>query len=214
MQYLAFVIFLNAVSKRKCIFTKWQFGKKEFNLLKRKSLVVVTPSGGSRLATHRGNTGHSGRTWQPPMSPAQRWAGERGGEDGEVFEEVERVGAEDQCEGLDSFTQETLGGRQNSGLRKRLMFENPTVCRCTLIVGGWFRWGPLTHVGMHADCLKALSSAHYPGPEEDPTHFSSVYRTSDLWNLDPAHVPGTRQNPAKISSPFSLREVYRCKKAL
>ena len=49
---------------------------------------------------------------------------------------------------------------------------------------------------MHADCLKALSSAHYPGPEEDPTHFSSVYRTSDLWNLDPAHVPGTRQNPA------------------
>ena len=214
MHYLAFVIFLNAVSKRKCIFTKWQFGKKEFNLLKRKSLVVVTPSGGSRLATHRGNTGHSGRTWQPPMSPAQRWAGERGGEDDEVFEEVERVGAEDQCEGLDSFTQETLGGRQNSGLRKRLMFENLTVCRCTLIVGGWFRWRPLTHVGMHADCLKALSSAHYPGPEEDPTHFSSVYRTSDLWNLDPAHVPGTRQNPAKISSPFSLREVYRCKKAL
>ena len=175
---------------------------------------MVTPSGGSRLATHRGNTGHSGRTWQPPMSPPQRWAGERGGEDDEVYEEVERVGAEDQCEGLDSFTQETLGGRQNSGLRKRLMFKNLTVCRCTLIVGGWFRWRPLTHVGMHVGCLKALSSAHYPGPEEDPTHFSSVYWTSDLWNLDPAHVPGTRQNPAKISSPFSLREVYRCKKAL
>ena len=33
-------------------------------------------------------------------------------------------------------SQETLGGRQNSGLRKRLMFKNLTVCRCTLIVGG------------------------------------------------------------------------------
>ena len=54
----------------------------------------------------------------------------------EQEKEVERVGAEDQCEGLDSFTQETLGGRQNSGLRKRLMFKNLTVCRCTLIVGG------------------------------------------------------------------------------
>ena len=33
-------------------------------------------------------------------------------------------------------TRSHMGGRQNSGLRKRLIFENLTVCRCTLIVGG------------------------------------------------------------------------------
>ena len=192
-----------------CVFTKWQFGKK-------KNSIYLKVKVGSWWH-HQAAAG-----WPPIVVTLVIVGGldnllchllkdEQEKEEEKMMRFLRKLrGSEQKINTKDL----TRSHRRPSGLRQRLMFKNLTVCRCTLIVGGWFRWRPLTHVGMHASCLKALSSAHYPGPEEDPTHFSSVYRTSDLWNLDPAHVPGTRQNPAKISSPFSLREVYRCKKAL